>query len=165
MEHSLCDSVIVLKGRLSVINFVDLPNHDEFTEQQLWCTDPWTCSSSLISQFLPLLWQSILQTKTVRLIFSKCKQFLSYFILKTLQWVSITFTINPNSYSSFRSSSYSRPCLSAQSPFLLPFHSAPATCTQNSSGSWSFHFFVQTQRLGTYYTLTNNIHARVILQV
>lgn len=55
MEHSLCDSVIVLKGRLSVINFVDLPNHDEFTEQQLWCTDPWTCSSSLISQFLPLL--------------------------------------------------------------------------------------------------------------
>lgn len=40
MEHSLCDSVILLKGRLSVINFVDLPNHDEFTEQQLWSIDP-----------------------------------------------------------------------------------------------------------------------------
>lgn len=162
MEHSLCDSVIVLKGRLSVINFVDLPNHDEFTEQQLWCTDPWTSSSSLISQFLPLLPDNL---------FSKQKQsdwsFLnvSNFCLTSTQDPPMGFHHIHNKtqtpYSSFRSSSYSRPCLSAQSPFLLPFHSLCSSHLHpNSSGSRSFHFFVQTQRLGTYYTLTNNIHAK-----
>lgn len=33
MEHSLCYSIVLLQGRLSVIRFIDLSNHNEFTEQ------------------------------------------------------------------------------------------------------------------------------------
>ena len=44
--------------------------------------------------------------------------------------------------------------------FFFPFiHSAPATCTQSAVGA-EVSIFVQTRRLGTYYTLTNNIHAK-----
>lgn len=80
MEHSLCYSMILLQGRHSVISFIDLSNHDEFTEQQLY--RPLTLELQLLlhllaSTIVPL--QSIFQTKAVRMIFSKCKQLVSFF--------------------------------------------------------------------------------------
>ena len=83
-------------------------------------------------------------------------------LLKTLQWISVTFTIKP------KLPTLALEVLHILGPAYLPkvlsffpfTHSAPVTCIQTAVGAEVPIFCVQTQRLGTYYTLTNNIHEK-----
>ena len=120
-------------------------------------TDPWTCSSSLISQFPPHLPDNR---------FSKQNQSEWSFLnvnnsyLTSAQDPPIGFHHIQNKtqtpYCSLRSFSYSRPCLPAQSPFiLLPIHSLCSSYLHPiSSGSRSFHFLCANME--TWYILHIN---------
>lgn len=138
-----------------------MPNHDEFTEQQLWCTDPWTCSSSLISQFLPLLPDNLFsKQKQSDWCFSSGKQFLFSTSTqdppmgfhhihnkpKLLLWLQFFLTKGPAYL----------PRVLSFFPFILLQPPAP-----KQQWELKFPFLCKHRDLVLTIHLTNNIHARL----